>query len=755
MDSIYQPVAVYPTSASQKAFVGFGNSKRLSTTTLATLQPTVRPAFPSPPLPSPATSFPPHNAATPQFYNHHPHHQHLAGPSTPLSPDVHSRSPAIPPTTCATTQFPFPFSPMGSGSTSPVAESVGSFNGFLPEGVFVQDMSSQYFMQQGSAGGIGSVIFDEDRNRPVKRPRTRSVSSVMYVPELMGSSSSSGSPVVDASNTTLYFDDLMMFGMGNGSGALLPSTQGVVTGGFEASAAASAVQFPILPGSQNWAPTTGTPTQQEMMMMMASFGASVPNDVASLASPGPSTDLAPPVMMMTNAPLSPVAAPFPISQPSPVAMISPPSCPPSPPLVATPSSPPRKLKRKKSVTTAPAVLIMPAVSPAPVSPRGPVIVPGLGLAPPSAEGAGFEQGGEECARPQKLRFDGDLYTPAWVRLGGHLKEGLCELCPKPGKWLQLKNSAFWYHKQFLHGISSVSGVAFTAPLDLRVVFLHNPTSESSTKNPDPTLPPTQVITVMVEGLCHECNQWHPLMNSKRRCTIPLHSSTTPDDPFPASLERLSEASEGNVKVLAPRHPASGSILLPTAAALEWATGEPGASAGQRHHHHLPTSAAQDVRGVLDSAGMTVMWFRHAHKCHVYERRKGAVGEDGQEEVEPVKAPTKGKAKTSKPFAGSRKSPLRTSVAVAKVEPAVPFVHHPAPAHPPHGLTGRGAYEFSFEPPASTYFSMPSTEYSFSAGSSLAPQMFVGPDGAMPSPPLVFGFPPDGQQSGGFVNLMAR
>lgn len=48
------------------------------------------------------------------------------------------------------------------------------------------------------------------------------------------------------------------------------------------------------------------------------------------------------------------------------------------------------------------------------------------------------------ARPrrQKLRFEGDLYTPNWVRYNGQAKEGLCDTC-QPGRWLQLKNSAYW------------------------------------------------------------------------------------------------------------------------------------------------------------------------------------------------------------------------------------------------------------------------------------------------------------------------
>lgn len=46
-------------------------------------------------------------------------------------------------------------------------------------------------------------------------------------------------------------------------------------------------------------------------------------------------------------------------------------------------------------------------------------------------------------RQQNVRFNGDLYTPKWVRYNGQSKEGLCDTC-SPGKWLQLKNSAYWY-----------------------------------------------------------------------------------------------------------------------------------------------------------------------------------------------------------------------------------------------------------------------------------------------------------------------
>lgn len=50
-------------------------------------------------------------------------------------------------------------------------------------------------------------------------------------------------------------------------------------------------------------------------------------------------------------------------------------------------------------------------------------------------------------RPQDLRFPGDLYTPTFIRKHGPKREGWCGLC-QPGRWLVLKNSAFWYDKSF-------------------------------------------------------------------------------------------------------------------------------------------------------------------------------------------------------------------------------------------------------------------------------------------------------------------
>ena len=97
---------------------------------------------------------------------------------------------------------------------------------------------------------------------------------------------------------------------------------------------------------------------------------------------------------------------------------------------------------------------------------------------------------------QELRFSGDLYTPRWVRGHGNKREGWCGIC-KPGRWLVLKNSAFWYDKSFTHGISAATGNAFQEPLETRRMD----------GNPD-----------VWEGLCSSCNEWVALVSSKKKGT---------------------------------------------------------------------------------------------------------------------------------------------------------------------------------------------------------------------------------------------
>ena len=97
---------------------------------------------------------------------------------------------------------------------------------------------------------------------------------------------------------------------------------------------------------------------------------------------------------------------------------------------------------------------------------------------------------------QDLRFDGDLYTPRWVRGHGNKREGWCGIC-KPGRWLVLKNSAFWYDKSFSHGVSAATGSQFHEPQGTRRMD----------GNPD-----------IWEGLCGSCNDWIALVSSKKKGT---------------------------------------------------------------------------------------------------------------------------------------------------------------------------------------------------------------------------------------------
>jgi len=103
---------------------------------------------------------------------------------------------------------------------------------------------------------------------------------------------------------------------------------------------------------------------------------------------------------------------------------------------------------------------------------------------------------DDIPRVQDLRFEGDLYTPKYVRGHGNKREGWCGIC-KPGRWLVLKNSAFWYDKSFTHGISAATGAAFESPRETRRMK----------SNPD-----------VWEGLCHSCGEWIALISSKKKGT---------------------------------------------------------------------------------------------------------------------------------------------------------------------------------------------------------------------------------------------
>ena len=68
-------------------------------------------------------------------------------------------------------------------------------------------------------------------------------------------------------------------------------------------------------------------------------------------------------------------------------------------------------------------------------------------------------------RRQPTRFTGDLYTPPYVRGDGTTRAGWCTLC---SSWHTLKDSAYWYHMHFAHGISCATGKSMPTPLRSRL-----------------------------------------------------------------------------------------------------------------------------------------------------------------------------------------------------------------------------------------------------------------------------------------------
>ncbi len=99
-------------------------------------------------------------------------------------------------------------------------------------------------------------------------------------------------------------------------------------------------------------------------------------------------------------------------------------------------------------------------------------------------------------RRQDSRFPGDLYTPIYTRNEGPLREGWCGFC-RPGRWLVLKNSAFWYDKCFGHGICATTGAKFEEPVDMRITYRGGGYGEGW------------------EGRCGICGEWIMLVGGKR------------------------------------------------------------------------------------------------------------------------------------------------------------------------------------------------------------------------------------------------
>ncbi|KAK5173773.1 uncharacterized protein LTR77_002454 [Saxophila tyrrhenica] len=67
---------------------------------------------------------------------------------------------------------------------------------------------------------------------------------------------------------------------------------------------------------------------------------------------------------------------------------------------------------------------------------------------------------DERIQQQRARFDGDQYTAAWTRGQGTDRAGWCGFC---STWHKMKDSAYWYHMHYSHGISYATGQPFQPP----------------------------------------------------------------------------------------------------------------------------------------------------------------------------------------------------------------------------------------------------------------------------------------------------
>ncbi|KAF2260839.1 hypothetical protein CC78DRAFT_471880 [Lojkania enalia] len=99
---------------------------------------------------------------------------------------------------------------------------------------------------------------------------------------------------------------------------------------------------------------------------------------------------------------------------------------------------------------------------------------------------------------QAPRFEGDIYTSHLVRGHGNKREGWCGFCIS-GRWLELKNSAFWYDKSFNHGINITTGRTFSGPATFLTLNCFRCDEKQGW-----------------EALCNTCNKWIPFVSSNKK-----------------------------------------------------------------------------------------------------------------------------------------------------------------------------------------------------------------------------------------------
>lgn len=104
----------------------------------------------------------------------------------------------------------------------------------------------------------------------------------------------------------------------------------------------------------------------------------------------------------------------------------------------------------------------------------------------------------------------DLYNPRITRGKGYRKEARCDVCESEGRsiWLRMKQSSYWYHMNFIHGINSQSGRPYELPTLYRnatisSVFCRSEDRFSTAKE--------------LQGLCEGCVNWITLECQALEC----------------------------------------------------------------------------------------------------------------------------------------------------------------------------------------------------------------------------------------------
>lgn len=104
--------------------------------------------------------------------------------------------------------------------------------------------------------------------------------------------------------------------------------------------------------------------------------------------------------------------------------------------------------------------------------------------------------GEQTIVEKQARFDGDMYTARFQRGTGDNKEGLCPIC-EPSTWLKIKQSAYWYHMNYHHGISATTGKPYDPPTDYHVEKIGRDEVDES--------------ILQLKGYCSRCEDWVVIM----------------------------------------------------------------------------------------------------------------------------------------------------------------------------------------------------------------------------------------------------